>query len=118
MNCDINSNTLIKYLDGPMDALAVESLRAELDALVNEGKQHVTLNFSKVDFIDSSGIGAIVFLFKRLSSQQRKLWLEQVNGQPLQLIQYLRIDQAITLLSEEEAKSINLLEESSEGAEL
>ena len=101
----INSHST-KSIQGPMDALAVESLRSELDELVNNSHGDVIIDLNLVDFIDSSGIGALVFLFKRLSSQKRKLQLRGANGQPLQLIKYLRIDQAIKLLPAENSDTI------------
>ncbi len=84
------------YLDieGSLDALAVEILRPKLDALVQE-KSDVVIDMSRIEFIDSSGIGAIVFLFKRLRALQRCLSLVGVHGQPLELLKHLRIDQSI-----------------------
>jgi len=83
-------------IDGSLDALAVEILRPRLDALVQD-KQNVTLDLSRTDFIDSSGIGAIVFLFKRLRSNERSLCLTGVHGQPLELLHYLRIEKSIEI---------------------
>ena len=51
---------------------------------------------------NSSGIGAIVFLFKRLSARERKLSIMNVQGQPLRLFVQLRLT---FLLSADEASS-------------
>ena len=48
-----------------------------------------------VTFIDSSGIGAIVFLFKRLRAANRELMLVGVHGQVRELIELLRVDHAL-----------------------
>lgn len=89
-------NELSLRLEGSLDALAVEILRPRFDSLVQD-KHDVTLDMSHIDFIDSSGIGAIVFLFKRLRSNDRTLSLSGVHGQPLELLHYLRIEQSITV---------------------
>jgi anti-anti-sigma factor len=81
-------------LEGELDALAIEALRDELEQL-GKSTEDVDLDFSSVTFIDSSGIGALVFLFKRLRTASCTLRLHNVNGQPLELIQYLRIDKSI-----------------------
>ncbi|MGB0942316.1 MAG: STAS domain-containing protein [Marinomonas sp.] len=81
-------------LEGELDALAIEALRDELEQL-GKSTVDVDLDFSSVTFIDSSGIGALVFLFKRLRTSNCILRLHNVNGQPLELIQYLRIDKSI-----------------------
>ncbi len=79
---------------GSLDALAVEIMRPRLDALVGT-QQDVVLDFTKVDFVDSSGIGAIVFLFKRLRAEGHSLCIEGAKGQPLELFKHLHIDRSI-----------------------
>ncbi|PCS22866.1 STAS domain-containing protein [Candidatus Enterovibrio escicola] len=89
-------NTLMLVIHGDMDAHGCSEIQPELDAVVNE--EHitdVTLNLSNVNFLDSSGIGAIVFLFKRLKAKDYTLSLVQVHGQPMEIIQLLRINSAI-----------------------
>lgn len=92
------NNTIQFDIDGSLDALAVEILRPNFDALV-QNKSDVSLNLTSVPFIDSSGIGAIVFLFKRLRALDRNLKLIGVHGQPLELLKHLRIDQSISVMS-------------------
>jgi len=92
------NNTIQFDIDGSLDALAVEILRPNFDALV-QNESDVALNLASVQFIDSSGIGAIVFLFKRLRALERNLNLIGVHGQPLELLKHLRIDQSISVMS-------------------
>jgi len=81
-------------LKNELDACAIETLRGDFERLGNGG-QDIDLDFAQVTFIDSSGIGALVFLFKRLRTTKCSLRLHGVQGQPLELIQYLRIDKSI-----------------------
>lgn len=87
---------LFLALDGSLDALAVEILKPRFDVLV-QSHSDVVLDLNKTDFIDSSGIGAIVFLFKRLREVNRKLSLVGVHGQPLELLNHLRINKTIDI---------------------
>lgn len=87
-------------LEASFDALAADSLRKKFDQIV-ESEYHVLLDFSRVTFIDSSGLGAIVFLFKRLRVFNKTLKIVNVQGQPLQLMQYLRIDKVIEITGAE-----------------
>ena len=50
-----------------------------------------------VSFIDSSGIGVIVFLFKKMREHSIEVVLSNVHSQPLELIKLLRIDTVITV---------------------
>ena len=59
-------------IDSDLDSKHVVTLKPKLEALLDVDSTHIVLDFSAVEFIDSTGIGAIVFLFKRLTSQKRK----------------------------------------------
>lgn len=87
---------LIARLSGEMDALGCTQIRSELEQIADtENSDNVALDLSQVSFLDSSGIGLIVFLFKRLKAQSRTLKIIGVQGQPQELIKLLRIDSAI-----------------------
>lgn len=87
---------LFMVADGSLDALAVEILRPKFEELVN-ARADVVIDLTNTDFIDSSGIGAIVFLFKRLREFDRQLSLIGVHGQPLELLNHLRINKTIKI---------------------
>ncbi|MBN3560851.1 STAS domain-containing protein [Aliamphritea spongicola] len=102
MTTPATSNQMLSInLSGDFDALAVEELRSEFDSLT-EQQQDVIIDMQDVTFIDSSGIGAIVFLFKRLRSQDLNLSITGVHGQPLELMRYLRIDKCISLFEQQD----------------
>lgn len=85
----------IIYLTGPFDAFAVDARKAEFEALSGKVKKGVVLNMAGVTFLDSSGVGALVFLFKRLAANGCTLSLVGLQNQPLRLIKLLRIDRTI-----------------------
>ncbi len=93
-----DDGSLLILIDGDMDAYGCSELQPDFDTLIQkESLPDITLNLAKVDFLDSSGIGAIVFLFKRLKTQKKSLSLIQVHGQPMEIIQLLRINSAISV---------------------
>ncbi|OUS11949.1 hypothetical protein A9Q89_07245 [Gammaproteobacteria bacterium 53_120_T64] len=95
-----DAGELVVTFFGELDALGCTHIRPELEAIVaSKDSQRVTLNLREVSFIDSSGIGAIVYLYKRLKSQGRILDISGARGQALELIELLRIDTVITLKS-------------------
>jgi anti-anti-sigma factor len=92
------SNELLIQLDGEMDALGCSAIRPALEQIADSDQiNDVMLDLSRVSFIDSSGIGVIVFLFKRLKSVGRALQLVGVQGQPEELMDLLRISSAIPI---------------------
>ena len=86
---------LIVRLFGEMDALGCNKIRDNLEMIATSESKNITLDLSKVEFLDSSGIGVIVFLYKRLKSQKRNLEITGVQGQPQELMKLLRIETAI-----------------------
>ena len=94
----IDSETLIIELKGVFNAVGANSVRPAFENIAAEkAPKKVLLDLLDVSFIDSSGIGAIVFLFKRLKDNKRELELIGVHGQVAELIQLLRLHKAITV---------------------
>jgi len=94
---DTANNHLIIKLSGEMDAQGCSVIRPQLEDVCNQNQPHIIIDINSVSFIDSSGIGAIVFLFKRLKEKNRSMEIIGVRGQPKELMKLLRIDSAITM---------------------
>ena len=92
---DTPSGELVVELRGEMDAHGCTKIRLELEQITNTENINVVIEMSQVSFLDSSGIGAIVFLYKRLKARNRTLVITGVQGQPQELMKLLRIDSAI-----------------------
>jgi len=92
---DSPSGDLLVKLRGEMDALGCTHIRRELEKITDTENNNVVLDMSQVSFLDSSGIGAIVYLFKRIKAQDRTLVIVGTKGQPQELITLLRINTAI-----------------------
>jgi anti-anti-sigma factor len=73
-------------------ALEVRTLFSEIIA---NADRNVILDLSQVARIDSSGVGAIVFLFKRLRVLGFCLELKEMQVQPFDLIDRLHINKVI-----------------------
>jgi anti-anti-sigma factor len=91
----IPSTTLI-ITARDFDANVAPALRVRFEQCVENEKGDVIVDMSTVNFIDSSGIGALVLLFKRLTALNRRMELQGLHGQPWKLIKLLRIDRSIS----------------------
>lgn len=91
------NNHLLVKLSGEMDAQGCSEIRPELEAISSQNRPHIIMDINAVSFIDSSGIGAIVFLFKRLKEQECSMEIVGVRGQPKELMKLLRMDSAIPM---------------------
>lgn len=84
-------------ITGQFDAMAVKKLRPSFSDIAEKEQRDVRLDLTNVSFIDSSGIGAIVFMYKRVAARDRTLTITGLHGQPLELIRFLRIDKTIPI---------------------
>jgi anti-anti-sigma factor len=85
-------------VSGNFDANTVIDVKELFEMLAVQGAD-VVMDLSKVTFIDSSGIGAIVFLYKRLVAQQHSMVLIGLAGQPKDILELLRITKSINVFS-------------------
>ena len=66
------SGTLAAYLSGEIDHHAAQTLRREIDAQVDDRlPELLTLDFSGVTFMDSSGVGLILGRGRHVSAARR-----------------------------------------------
>lgn len=56
----------VRLLDRRLDAHGAPDLKAKLAAPLDAGPRHVLLNLVDVDFVDSTGLAAILSLVKRV----------------------------------------------------
>ena len=79
-------------IDGTLDAVTAPELRPTLDALVAEGRKQITIDLSALRLIDSSGVGVLVSLFKRIRAGGGDVRLMGLRDQPLAIFKLLRLD--------------------------
>jgi anti-anti-sigma factor len=93
MSFQCNDDQVVS-VSGDFDVNTVGDVKELFEALAVQGSD-VIVDLTDVRFIDSSGIGAIVFLYKRLVAQQKNMALGGVKGQPKELLDILKISQTI-----------------------
>ena len=79
-------------IEGELDAVTAPELRPTLDQLAEEAPKLVDVDLSSLRMIDSSGVGVIVSLYKRLRSVGGSVTVSGLRGQPLAIFQVLRLD--------------------------
>lgn len=82
-----------------LDAAAAPVLRGTTADLANEGRFRVILDLKQVQFVDSSGLGALIHMHKTLQPQGR-LVLCQVDPKVGQLFKVTRLDRVFTLAAD------------------
>jgi len=79
-------------LEGTLDVHTAPDIRPMFDAVVASRKARVTLDVARLKMLDSSGVGAIVSLFKRIRAHGGDLVVHGAQGQPLAVCKLLRLE--------------------------
>jgi anti-sigma B factor antagonist len=93
---DNDSETRLE-LEGALDALTAPEIRPVFDKVVSDARRRVTVDVAKVTMIDSSGIGAIVSLFKRVKADGGQVLVVGARDQPLAVFKLLKLDRVFGL---------------------
>jgi anti-sigma B factor antagonist len=88
---------MVFALEGNLDALTAPELKQEIESLMAARKVHVVFDLDQLELIDSSGVGAIVSLFKRVRTVQGDVKIARLRGQPAEIFKLLRLDRAFEL---------------------
>jgi anti-sigma B factor antagonist len=87
-----NGNETVLKIEGTLDAVTAPELRSVVDDLVNESRKEVTLDLVDLRLIDSSGVGVIVSLFKRVRANGGQVRITGLRDQPRAIFRLLRLD--------------------------
>jgi anti-sigma B factor antagonist len=79
-------------IEGELDANTAPELKQALDSIVADGRRRVTIDLSRLRLIDSSGVGAIVSLYKRVRAAGGDCEVVGVSDQPAAIFKLLRLD--------------------------
>lgn len=88
---------IIFTLRGSLDIGTVSTMKADIDSIVSGAKLKVLFDLYDLEQIDSSGIGAIIALFKRVRSNKGEVKISRLMGQPKEIFSLLRLDRVFEI---------------------
>jgi anti-sigma B factor antagonist len=71
---DVDGRTIVS-VGGEIDVYTAPKLRERLVDLINAGHYHLVINLEGVDFLDSTGLGVLVGVLKRVRAHEGSLHL-------------------------------------------
>jgi anti-anti-sigma factor len=93
---EIQENCQIFRLTGLLDAFSEPTFGKVIAKYIEEGPKNIILVLSQIDFVDSSGLGALVQLAKKA----------QTEGGTLQIVTNARVTQTVKLVRLEKFLSL------------
>jgi anti-sigma B factor antagonist len=92
---NIDGGTVTLNITGELDAVSVPDLRPVLDDLISKGHKKIVVDLKGLRLIDSSGVGAIVYLFRRVKGFGGSVVVRGASDQPLAILRLLKLDQIL-----------------------
>jgi anti-sigma B factor antagonist len=92
---NIDGGTVTLNITGELDAVSVPDLRPALDDLISKGHKKIVVDLKGLRLIDSSGVGAIVYLFRRVKGGGGSVVVRGASDQPLAILRLLKLDQIL-----------------------
>ncbi len=104
---EVKGNYQIFRLTGLLDAFSEPVLRKVVGKQIDEGPYHIILVLSQIDFIDSSGLGALVQLVKQAQNHKGSLQVV-TNPRVTQTVKLVRLEKFLSLQNTLEEAIANL----------
>ncbi len=93
---EIRDNYQLFRLTGLLDAFSEPTFRKVLAKCIDDGPKNVILDLSHIDFVDSSGLGALVQSAKKSQAGGGLLQIV-TNPRVTQTVKLVRLDQFLSL---------------------
>ncbi|NMG18641.1 anti-sigma factor antagonist [Brasilonema bromeliae] len=93
---EVRDNCQLFRLTGLLDAFSEPTFTKVLGSKIEEGPKHIILDLSQIDFVDSSGLGALVQLAKRAQNSAGTLQIVS-NARVTQTVKLVRLEKFLAL---------------------
>jgi anti-sigma B factor antagonist len=74
-----------------------DELREKLNYLMNNGEKNFVLNFKKCTFIDSTGLGVLVSVYKKCKNVNGSFKLYSINEEVMKIFSMTRLDKVFEI---------------------
>lgn len=100
-----NNDTVYIEPEGEISFSTVPAIKREIDNFLRQEDKKVVLNLSKIEFVDSKGLGLIISIFKRMKQLGGELIVEYPQLGVQKLIEMTRLDQMFQVIKTPEEKT-------------
>lgn len=104
---EVRSNYQLFRLTGLLDAFSEPTFGKVIGKCLEDGPKHIILDLAQIDFVDSSGLGALVKLAKQAQSSEGSLQIV-TNPRVTQTVKLVRLEQFLSLRPTVEAALENI----------
>ncbi len=89
--------------EGILDCTKAEEFRQMVDEMLEAGVETILIDLKDITFIDSSGLGTLVVILKKVRGMDRKFCLCSVNDQVRMLFELTSMDRVFEVYEDQSA---------------
>ncbi|WP_017298140.1 STAS domain-containing protein [Nodosilinea nodulosa] len=99
----MDSNVQVVEPAGILDSTKAEEFRQSVDELLENGAEIILVDLKDITFIDSSGLGTLVVLLKKIRGLNRTFCLCSINDQVRMLFELTSMDRVFEIYENRQA---------------
>ncbi len=94
-----NERTAVISMSGQLSAMSADQLREAVASAIEHHQNHVVLELRGVDFIDSSGLGAVIGGLKSTRQAGGDLRIVDPSAQVMMILRLTNVDQILPVFA-------------------
>jgi len=83
---------------GILDGTQAEDFRRKVDAALEEGVNTLLIDLKDITFVDSSGLGILVVILKKVRAAKKQMFVCSINEQVRMLFELTSMDRVFEVL--------------------
>lgn len=99
----MEANIRILEPTGILDGTQAEAFRQEVDEALEAGADKILIDLKDITFVDSSGLGILVVVLKKVRACHKKLYVCSINDQVKMLFELTSMDRVFEVLPDRDA---------------
>lgn len=92
----VSGNHVRVFLTGKIYSQDASILRDELLEQIDRGATEISIDLSELNYIDSTGLGVLITIHKRIKEKDGKIVMTGAQGMVEQLFKRTRLDRVLT----------------------
>lgn len=118
ISVEVDSNIICLKLAGSLVASTLDAVKAQVQKLIEKKYIHIIFDMSRVEFVDSSGLGMCISSARELDAISGRLVCSGLKENVQKLFTMTRADQKITVMATRKDAFDHLLAKTQETAKV
>lgn len=95
------NNLVVCHVSGEVDINSSPDMKKAFDKLTSKKEPKIVVNFSKVTYVDSSGLATLVEILKNMRTYGGRMRLTNLSAKVKSLFEITKLDKLFEILADE-----------------